>query len=334
MLYEIPGKTFLLGEYLALVGEPAVLLTNLPKFKITITAQASRQDCIHPFHIDSPAGKFIQKYKKIFNQQEIRFFDPYSGSGGFGASTAQFLAVYAFVKKWEINKVEFNEDEIRNLHSEYLNCSYDKRVSHLPPSGMDLVAQLLGGLVFIHKNNHFQNMILRSLLDDYNFLLFKTSIKIPTHEHLAHLNLTDLVEKNLNLEHWSKARQSVSHFFQQLVKLNQKKQIKFSSKCSETENVLMEEHVKQCIKQFNDFLKQENWIYPQTQVILDKLSQIPEVIAAKGCGALGADVVFVISKKENSHVIIRTLLSENLKLVSQSRDFSQTGLVIQNKDEL
>ncbi|WP_206753639.1 hypothetical protein, partial [Escherichia coli] len=57
MKWQIPAKTFLLGEYADIAGEPANLLTTSPCFALTLTENAKLEG-IHP---KSPAGLWWQK---------------------------------------------------------------------------------------------------------------------------------------------------------------------------------------------------------------------------------------------------------------------------------
>nr|WP_256594408.1 hypothetical protein [Legionella pneumophila] len=61
MKWQIPAKTFLLGEYAAIAGEPAILLTTSPCFTLTLTENAKLEG-IHP---ESPAGLWWQKINAI-----------------------------------------------------------------------------------------------------------------------------------------------------------------------------------------------------------------------------------------------------------------------------
>ena len=49
--WTIPAKTFLMGEYAALAGESALLLTTTPHFELSLTDNPG----LHGIHPDSPA---------------------------------------------------------------------------------------------------------------------------------------------------------------------------------------------------------------------------------------------------------------------------------------
>ncbi|MGE0633718.1 MAG: hypothetical protein AB7O96_14990, partial [Pseudobdellovibrionaceae bacterium] len=94
---SIPGKTFLVGEYLALSGGAALIVCTEPRFKMKVKLKGSEANSsglvgIHP---QSPAGKFYSENQDVFSSFSLEFTDPYEGRGGFGASTAQFAMLYA-----------------------------------------------------------------------------------------------------------------------------------------------------------------------------------------------------------------------------------------------
>lgn len=96
MKWLIPAKTFLLGEYAALAGASAILLTTYPCFELTLTSKNNQLSEIHP---KSPAGVWWQQQHL---DHGLIWNDPYTERGGLGASSAQFLASYlasCFLKK-------------------------------------------------------------------------------------------------------------------------------------------------------------------------------------------------------------------------------------------
>src|SRR4051812_39210067 len=86
MKWQIPAKTFLIGEYAALVGHSAILLTTTPCFELSL--EPSEKNFIHP---ESPAGLWLKKQEANI---KLTWKDPYQGQGGLGASSAQFLSCY------------------------------------------------------------------------------------------------------------------------------------------------------------------------------------------------------------------------------------------------
>jgi len=91
---SVPGKTFLVGEYLALSGGPSLLVATEPRFVLRVKAVAPRGRAAHPFAAASPAGRYLSRV--IRDSEMFEFQDPHQGAGGLGASSAQFALLYAW----------------------------------------------------------------------------------------------------------------------------------------------------------------------------------------------------------------------------------------------
>jgi len=161
-IWQIPGKTFLLGEYAALQGESALILTTKPCFELDCT-KADK----HPFHQDSPAGRLLQNRDFCGTWK-----DPYFSLGGLGASSAEFLACYLALH---------DTCDVTHLLKTYQEHTTSK--TGLKPSGYDVLAQSRRGCVFINKN--------RQEIQEYTwpfadlaFLLIHTGKKLATHTYL------------------------------------------------------------------------------------------------------------------------------------------------------
>ncbi len=103
MKWLIPAKTFLLGEYAALAGQSAVLLTTSPCFELSLSKEAG----LHGIHPDSPAGRWWKENAQ--SEVGLQWHDPYQGCGGLGASSAQFLGAYLasmYLQKRDIQQQE------------------------------------------------------------------------------------------------------------------------------------------------------------------------------------------------------------------------------------
>ena len=114
----IPGKTFLVGEYLALEGGPSVVANTHPSFRFRWTleqADGGAARIEHGFHPESPAGKFLNRLNasRLLGTEKatIEFHDPHYGKGGLGASTAEFLGAWVF-ERWA---TEFEHADIRDM---------------------------------------------------------------------------------------------------------------------------------------------------------------------------------------------------------------------------
>ncbi len=183
--FSLPGKVFLLGEYLALKNGPSILATVPPRFQFLIGKGKPVREIFHP---ESPAGKFlsIQDSQKELN---VQFIDPYEEQGGFGASTAQFLFVYSLYQTKEI--------EWKDALSTYIELFESNH-----PSGADLVAQIEGGVIQYEPEE--QKVFNLDQKFDWNGLLVFSAAhqvkrKVATHEHLKLLDLPDSFTHSLKI---------------------------------------------------------------------------------------------------------------------------------------
>lgn len=307
LVISVPSKSFFAGEYSALNGGPAITVATAPRFELRVRAGAGWTTGINK---DSPAGKLIQQHSLFFNQFDLEFFDPHMGRGGWGASTAQFLAAYRLLY-WQgsVNddqeKSYFDQEKLTyqmvvGLLETYKQMAWDGR--GLPPSGADLVGQLKGGFTFFEKR---QNLItsLKWAFSDLEFYLIPTGAKVATHHHLQELSGfdTDLLESYVRRVQVALTSESKAGLIEGLHFISKE-------------------------------LQDRNWVVETTKEYLKVLNAIPGVLAAKGCGALGADVVLVVVEKSKS-VLFEALLKDEKKPYF-SRHHISKGLEIQVESEM
>src|SRR5437773_791580 len=148
LILTVPSKSFFVGEYTALNGGPAIIVATAPRFELKV-----RQGAGWLVGIDknSPAGQLVKKYALFFNQFDMEFTDPHLGRGGWGASTAQFLACYALLQ-WQ-DTASFESDiesekyfDSHRMLNTYKEVAWDGK--GIAPSGADLIGQLKGGFTF------------------------------------------------------------------------------------------------------------------------------------------------------------------------------------------
>ncbi len=286
--FAIPSKTFLAGEYVAPFGGPAIVINTAPKFTLEVGSskevQEKRKDGISAA---SPAGKFMDKYKDFFQNMVIRFKDPHGGKGGLGASSAQFAFCY-FLKENQKNNLKENlknspkeNSPYSNLHQEYLAAAWNGLGT--PPSGADVIAQLLGGpITFYHKEAARLEQMAWPF-SGISFSLFHTGHKVATHEHLSTLELKP------------------DDFLDQLVE-----SIWDNMKRKDEESFLENMRI------FMEKLGEKKLICEETRRLAETISAWPCVRLIKGCGALGMDVVCVLYTTNEEKEIHRR--AENLGL--------------------
>lgn len=265
LVLSVPGKSFLAGEYLALKGGPSLLFASKPRFELHATSGQGRVEGIHP---ESPAGKLIRDHQAFFSKQDLKFVDPHEGRGGWGASTAQFLTAFVLNEWRDSCELETLKSlSISRLLESYWKYAWDGTGQR--PSGSDLVAQYKGSLTLFEKRTGLV-AVHGWTFADIDFALIPTNHKLATHEHLKVLPDFDEtgIEQAVNTIR-SSLQSGLSEDFVKGVRANAEALGKLG---------LVAAHTKEMLKE---------WL------------QKPGVLAAKGCGAMGNDVIFVVYEKSH-----------------------------------
>ncbi len=285
---KIPGKTFLVGEYVATTNGPSLIFTSEPKFSFTGTVTSSIQEA--PFHPDSPAGKFYQLYETELQNHSFKFSNPYN-KGGLGASTAEFLALYLYTKNLLNIQTLTNESFVKL----YQSLSITKGT---PPSGADLIAQLYQGISFYHPNINIQQSYIWPF-ENLSLLLFHSNKKLATHEHLQNLN------SSLNFNNLTRISLLTSQAF---IKADQNEFING-------------------INLYAKELKELNLVAKHSQLILKTITEkYSEILAAKGCGALGADVFMLLCHPNHKKQLIKLITQQGYPLMATEQQLSNHRL--------
>lgn len=282
MKFKIPAKTFLLGEYAALQGGPAILLTTTPCFEVEVSSATQAAD-IHP---DSPAGQFL---KKAALKNALNFSDPYDGIGGLGASSAQFLGAYfAYL---QAHQKTLTRDALLQA---YWDASFEPGRG-MRPSGYDVLAQAASGCVYLHHQQKTYQTYAWPF-SDMAFILLHTGQKLATHEHLETLHLTEAVA-----------------VLSPIVDLGRE--------AFKTQNSAL---LVQAVKDYHHQLQQLGLVAQHTEAEIERLSQHPDILGAKGCGALGADVVLLLVPQNRLSSVLKQLDADKKKVLATSRELFMT----------
>jgi mevalonate kinase len=280
MKWNIPAKTFLVGEYAAIAEASAIILTTSPYFELSLTPGKDLTG-IHP---DSPAGVWWQKEQG--SGYGLSWYDPYDNRGGLGASSAQFLASYLANCNLH-NKIP----DLNTMLTAYYQLSWSGR--GLRPSGYDVIAQSQHGCVYINK----QKKKIQSFnwpFENLSMLLIHTGVKLVTHHHLQLATLP-------------------SH-------INQ-----LSAIADEARLAFIQLNPEKLIKSINDYhyqLAQLNLVAQHSLDIISQLKAYPEVLAIKGCGALGADILLVLTARQDSFFLSEELLSQNRSILATEKNIT------------
>ncbi len=295
----IPSKSFIVGEYLVLRGGGALVWLHEPSFTLAPVNEFLK------IHKDSPAGKLFslfhrsaevsdQKLKTSLeattvatmegDQICIKLSDPHKGAGGYGRSTAEFLAVlyvcglnfrcFPVELTWltEITKI-FNMSKgekakvAQKMWTLYKEITRSK--NEYNPSGIDLAAQLFAeeeGIVVVSQDPFYVNTYKWPFEEEAELKTIATKNKLDTHTHLE------------NLDKFSCAGFTES-FNKTLRGLTTESLELFSEGINEYQRALVIEGLQD----------------EKSKILVDKALS-SGAIAAKGCGAMGADTYLTVSK--------------------------------------
>ncbi len=252
----------------------------------------TRLEQLSGIHPKSPAGLWWQQQNV---EQGLLWHDPYAGRGGLGASSAQFLASYlasCFVN----NRVP----DLKQMLKAYYESSWAGK--GLRPSGYDVIAQSQQGCVYINK----QQKIIRSYkwpFQDLSFFLIHTGVKLATHHHLQDTALPDQIDYLSRLVDEAKQAfeqadsnkliTTINNYHQKLVELN-----------------LVAEHSLKLISEFKKY---------------------PEILAIKGCGALGADILLLITPMNKAqHLADKLKMQHRTILATEKNIYFHAQLIKQS----
>lgn len=281
----VPSKTFLVGEYSALYGGPALVLNTQPCFTLIANNTLKPTPVIvENIHQESPAGKFLLHFAEDFKKYHIVFSDPHHGQGGFGASTAQFLMVWLLKKLIAQNTIALS-CAVPELLKDYWEFAWSGEGTK--PSGADIVGQTQGHISYYYPEKGRLQTLKKWPFPNLNYYLLRTGNKIVTHEHLKEITSF-------------KTHQLMDIVFASLQHLQTCNATGFAS----------------AVNQYADALEKMGLIHPESLALLNKIKKRNEVVAAKGCGALGADVILVLVEKQDQDVFLMWLQQQNLSVVS------------------
>lgn len=313
MKIKVPSKTFLWGEYAALVGGVGGLLTHGPYFELEVYDNPSpdelKKNLTHInslFHFESPAGRTLEldRSRPLY----CKFHDPYDLSGGFGRSTAEWIGAKAINLKSELEDFEaLFKSEIFKTHSVSYWKEYRDLFTHFKksPSGYDLLAQLnntillkttetvvdqiesqTGHVTLVDGRGDYPKILSNGALSlNLGVLVFKTKIKVKTHEHLEALGPESLDYVKALSADVAKA---------------------YISKDVRTFIVAQ--------KAFDAELRRLHFITLESAGFCDEISKLEGVLHARGCGALGADVIAVFYEPGQSKDLISEI-TDTLDLI-------------------
>lgn len=247
-------------------GKALVALTS-PSFVL----EAGGEEQALPFHPASPAGKLFQVMPGQ-KRQNIRWTNPWKNQGGFGASSAEFVGMFLAHE----STMESSEEIAWHAWKIFRLMTAKMKT---PPSGADVLAQAWGTAEKISSPTIVAIDLTEKRIDPMRptlgltFELVHTGEKLPTHEHLAEtLPAFPAQEANRVVSVASAALEA-----------------------GDTSGFV------NAVKAYRDLLQRTEREAPHTKRLIDGFLARDGVLAAKGCGAMGSDVVFVVSRKGSGH---------------------------------
>jgi mevalonate kinase len=278
MKWMIPAKTFLLGEYVAITGGPAIVLTTTPCFELHLSDSPG----LHGIHPESPAGRWWLAHGS--NEKGLEWYDPYQGLGGMGASSAQFVGAYYATLVLQ-NKTSTKQD----LLEAYWHCAWTGQ--GLRPSGYDVLAQSGMGCAYIHDQKHIEQTLSWSF-EDIGFILLHTEKKLPTHQHLLSQSIP----------------QGISGL---------------AATVALAKEALEQSNAAQMIRAINDYHQQllsMDLVAAHSLKCMELLKDQVDVLAMKGCGALGADVLLLLVACDTLPAVTQKLASDGWHILATNAD--------------
>lgn len=296
LTFSVPGKTFLVGEYLALDGGPSLILATEPRFVLRASRRRSfEQNPSHPFAFSSPAERLFRRHEASFDGWSFKFEDPYEGAGGLGASSAQFLLLYSWLL--DVRVGELAAFDWRRLLEEYRLCSWNGEGR--PPSGADVVAQAVGGVCeFDGRESAARRLEWR--FARLSFTLLRTGVKLATHEHLKNVAPAPRELLHSTVEEGQRAFTEGN-----------------------------EDALVAAVDRYARILATAGLTAESTLGLLEVLkTEVKAVRAAKGCGAMGADVILVLHDRRHAAEIQDWARTKGLAICGAEAQLAKRGLEI------
>lgn len=307
-MIKVPGKTFIFGEYAVLKDGPGLVFCSDPQFELQFASNTgvniSTVREVHKlFHPDSPVGHLISDW---LHQNGLPSVTEASAEGSKqynsrvnsdvntdlnpGVLIPNFIdpyigaggmggstAEYLSVFEWL-----YPSSDVWKMLSDYRRHADG---GGLRPSGADLLAQSQGGIVVIDGSRK----IIKSVgwpFGDLSFAIFRTGTKLKTHDHLSSLKNND---------------------FNDIIKHSYQCMRAFLTPDSRT--------FIDSINEFYEILKSSGLQDLRTVKIIERLRLNKSILALKGCGAMGADLIFCLYQNEYEQKVVKTAGEMALSLV-------------------
>ncbi|NDH08670.1 MAG: hypothetical protein EBY16_03485 [Gammaproteobacteria bacterium] len=206
--------------------------------------------------------------------------DPFQGKGGMGASSAEFLLAY----QMHVGDLH----DLENLHRVYLEFAQGQGQA---PSGYDVLAQTQEGISLvqmpIQDSIHF-----KWVFSELGFVLVHTGKKLATHVHLQHTTA--------NFD-WRQLAKATERGIEALIGKDADQWL-------------------DAIRQFHRHLSKIGLLAAHSQALIIEWQNNFPILAAKGCGAMGADVIALFLEKGNIAELKDDLIKKGFCVLATQED--------------
>lgn len=289
MKWRIPAKSFLVGEYAAVAGGSAIVLTTAPCFELAIV----NDSLMHGIHPESPAGQWWLHHR--IPMQGLLWRDPYEGKGGLGASSAQFIGAY--LASCHLLHIKPNLEALLDAYYQFA-----WKGEGLRPSGYDVLSQVQNRCVYINRQNNSMETY-NWVFEEVAFLLLHSGQKLATHYHLQQMTLPDSINE------LSAITEQARRAFEQA-----------------NPHALVE-----AVNNYQQTLINCNLVAPHSLQHIQSFRRQEDILAVKGCGALGADVLLLIVPKHVLKSKVSCLIAEGWTILASSDDLYTGRALMKNK---
>ncbi len=280
--FSAPSKTFLTGEYAVLVGGPAIVLNTPPRFELFCEKENSLDEMqVSGIPEGSPAAVWLQQRRPLLAGWKIDFRDPHEKRGGFGASGAQFLMVHSFTTLLQHSNLT-PQLKAEDVFNDYQLCTRGSG------SGADVLAQMKGGAAVVNlKETRAERYDWP--YPELGFGILRTGSKMPTHLHLQTLKRDSLKELVAPAE-----------------------------ACVRAFGVASWRDFAGLVKDFEAALRGLDLQATRTTDLLKAFKSQSWCLAAKGCGAWGADPILLMFEKGNQAEVAEFAETQGLPFVANN----------------
>lgn len=298
VLNRIPTKVMLIGEYAVLAGLPTTLIPLKSHFLIDVQEvvkeekeenEALSLSSFLDFHPESPAGILLKKHHRHFKYRAQMSTQSKAIIRGLGSSTAEFIAVWATLSN---RSLEDLKREATQVHALYQECVPQA-------SGADLMLQLWNEPIHMCRSLKPQSADVSWLLKHSIFVTtyFQENRKTATHEDLISKSqmIQDLKMQSTELtSSYQRMKQLLDEWMSFFETTNQRSSNHSDHPAEQVPAVGQIQAVGEVMNRWADLMQELGCEQPQTTQDRIELKQIPGVVAVKGCGAMGSDVLWIL----------------------------------------